>query len=338
MVELFEINKNNVYSRDDYKHKIELSMIHNTYLETTNNNKELPNSDSVHRLIHTLSIKAIREQIHKQSYRILKKLKQRYILIFDSTNEPFYGSKKGMYTNEYKNNVKGATGSFKYLACFLLTEDNQKFFIDVVPLSVFDNEKKEVLNILQNVLNTAKRKPDIILLDRGYYSADLVKGLHERRLKYLMFVPKRPEIRKYIEENKHKGFMFMSVYTIRNVNTPVVYINERVDIDKVNEWVFFTNVHRRELYDYVHLYRLRWNIETAFRVHDESRIKTKSLDIVVRYFFFVYGMIMYNLWKKSKTRISFKRFLLSGYEDSVMNRYYWSGFLSCLLLFGSFVE
>ena len=79
-------------------------MIHNTYLETTNNNKELPNSDSVHKLIHNLSIKTIREQIHKQSYRILEKLKQRYLLIFDSTYEPFYGLKKGKYTNEYKNN------------------------------------------------------------------------------------------------------------------------------------------------------------------------------------------------------------------------------------------
>jgi len=297
-------------------------------------NQNFPNSDSVHRLIHVLSIKTIREQILKQSYRILKKLKQRYILIFDSTNEPFYGSIKGMYINEYKNQIKGATGSFKYLTCFLLTE-NQKFFIDSVPLSAFDNENKEVLNILNNILKTTKRKPDLILFDRGYYSADLIKGLQEMGLKYLMFVPKRPEIKRYVEENKHKGFVFRGVFTIRNVNTSFVYINERIDIDKLNEWVFFTNLHRRELYDYVHLYKLRWNIETAFRVHDESRIKSKSLDIAVRYFFFVYGIIMYNLWKECGAKISFKRFLLLSYESCVVDKYYWSGFVSCLLLVNS---
>jgi len=151
-----------------------------------------------------------------------------------------------------------------------------------------------------------------------------------------MFVPKRPEIKKYIEENKHKGFMFMGVYTIRNVNIPIVYINERIDIDKTYEWVFFTNVHLRELYNYVKVYKLRWNIETAFRVHDESRIKSKSLDVVVRYFFFVYGMIMYNLWKESGTKISFKRFLLLYYEFNILIQYFWLGFMSCLLLFNSF--
>ena len=165
LVKLFKINKNNVYSLEDYKHKINQSMIHNTYLETTNMNQNFPNSDSVHRLIHDLSIENIRKQIQEKSYKILKKLKQRYILIFDSTHEPFYGSKKGMYINEYKKQFKGATGSFKYLTCFLLTE-NQKFFIDSIPLSSFNNENKEVLNILDNISGITKRKPDVILFDK----------------------------------------------------------------------------------------------------------------------------------------------------------------------------
>lgn len=58
-------------------------------------------------------------------------------------------------------------------------------------------------------------------------------------------------------------------------------------------------------------YKGRWRIETGFRVQDEARIKSKSKDIRVRFFFFVYEQHLQLLWAVLyKEEVSFKEFLL----------------------------
>lgn len=58
-------------------------------------------------------------------------------------------------------------------------------------------------------------------------------------------------------------------------------------------------------------YKNRWRIETGFRVQDEARIKSKSKEIRVGFFFFVYEQLLQLLWAVLyKDGVSFKGFLL----------------------------
>jgi len=41
---------------------------------------------------------------------------------------------------------------------------------------------------------------------------------------------------------------------------------------------------------------MRWNIENFYRDGENFMIKTKTADFVVRYFFFLFISILYNLW------------------------------------------
>lgn len=50
----------------------------------------------------------------------------------------------------------------------------------------------------------------------------------------------------------------------------------------------------------MHLYKLRWGIETTFRVQDEVRIRSKSTSILTRYFLYVLEALIYNLWVSLK--------------------------------------
>ena len=52
------------------------------------------------------------------------------------------------------------------------------------------------------------------------------------------------------------------------------------------DWVFATNVEETLLENVVVTYKKRWRIETQFRVQDEARIKCKSKEMKVRYFYF----------------------------------------------------
>ena len=59
-------------------------------------------------------------------------------------------------------------------------------------------------------------------------------------------------------------------------------------------------------------------IETSYRVADEVRIKTTTLDKVKRYFLFAFGCLLYNLWKFAnlflKAKVSFATFVFVLFE------------------------
>ena len=81
--------------------------------------------------------------------------------------------------------------------------------------------------------------------------------------------------------------------------------------DKKYDWVFATNVEYVLLENLVVIYKKRWRIETQFRVQDEARIKCKSKDIKVRYFFFLFEQMLQVQWMCfHKNEIPFKEFII----------------------------
>jgi len=81
--------------------------------------------------------------------------------------------------------------------------------------------------------------------------------------------------------------------------------------DKEYDWVFATNVEWILLEKIITTYKKRWRIETQFRVQDEARIKCKSKEMKVRYFFFMFEQMLQTIWICFyKDEISFKEFLI----------------------------
>ena len=61
------------------------------------------------------------------------------------------------------------------------------------------------------------------------------------------------------------------------------------------------------------IYPVRWNIETIFRVMDEAKIKSKSNEHIIRYFYFMVQLLLHLAWnvtKKVVGPVQFKRYLL----------------------------
>ncbi|MGC8547143.1 MAG: hypothetical protein ACP5MU_05775, partial [Thermoplasmata archaeon] len=82
-------------------------------------------------------------------------------------------------------------------------------------------------------------------------------------------------------------------------------------IQEYLDWVFATNLEDVNLDSIISQYKIRWRIETMFRVQDECRIKTKSKRIEVRYFLFAYEQLIEAIWYLYYSKeVSFKRFLI----------------------------
>ena len=75
-------------------------------------------------------------------------------------------------------------------------------------------------------------------------------------------------------------------------------------------WCFATNLN--ENFGLIKFYKQRWQIETDFRVHDEARIKTKSNNQIVRYFYFLTSLVLVANWQVNRLfhpEICFKKYL-----------------------------
>ena len=96
-------------------------------------------------------------------------------------------------------------------------------------------------------------------------------------------------------------------------DTKLVFLRKIFDrgIPDYLDWAFATNMEEVNLESIISQYKIRWRIETMFRVQDECRIKTKSKRIEVRYFLFAYEQLIEAIWYLFYSKeVSFKRFLI----------------------------
>jgi putative transposase len=56
------------------------------------------------------------------------------------------------------------------------------------------------------------------------------------------------------------------------------------------------NMDKKDAFSLFNLYDKRWGIETSYRVKGEFKPKTTSKNYVVRLFYFLFSVYLYNLW------------------------------------------
>lgn len=295
---------NALWQVKDYFKLLREAASHLTYLETVKS-KRLPDADSLHYHVEDDSINTnkLRRELLKKTEKQLRKYIHRFvILIIDYTYEPFYGDIKNnlVWIHDYKP-VRGCNGCFKFLSASIVCDD-ERLFIDSIPVSRFTNKLKMIEETL-NRLKKLRINVAVVLMDRGFSKdPEVIRLLGERKLRYLMLYPKYENVKQVLTEC---GDLEKIPFKVGDVETNLVVINDRKHV-----WTFVTNLELRRFWRYLKVYRKRWNIETGFRVCDEARIKTKSLDIRVRYFLFSIAMLLYNIWYIIGRPTSFKRLII----------------------------
>ncbi len=303
----FSVKSNATWKAIDYAEFLSQAARFDTYLETVNS-RNLPNADTMHyRITQDTDISSTLKAFLSITKNCLKRLKGRKaVLIIDYTDEPFFGKTRNEWVHGYRP-AKGSRGCYKFLAASIIV-DEQRYFVYAKPINEISDESFEILQILATVELMGIRIK-VVLMDRGISrSSENIAVLTDAGVKYLGLYAKYKNVKKIIRDTKHK--YINRKFEIKGVPTRLVL--GKLDI----HWTFVTNMELSELDKYIKLYKKRWNIETGFRVHDEARIKTKSIDIRVRYFLFIVAMLLYNVWKHLDTQISFKRFVITLWLDS----------------------
>ncbi|MBU1269754.1 MAG: transposase [Nanoarchaeota archaeon] len=279
----------------------------NSYIETLGDN-----ADTLH-----LWIKKSYEEDFKASFEIqvqkaLKHLRATTArLAFDTTNEPFYGKTRSLYifntSNEYSYD-----GEFKFISVCLITR-NKQIPLMAIPMIVGVGNAKPTIELLE-YCQTLFKKIRLAVFDRGFYIAELIDYLESKKIKYLILVPERKGvITTYVEETFELGkFKHEMIYSKNKSKwKPKTTIVVCKGISKFS-WIFATNIQFKTRVEYIWYYKKRWQIETNYRVEDEAKIKSKSSNHLIRYFYFLISLLLHLMWivnKNLKYYAPFKKYL-----------------------------
>lgn len=299
----FSIGQNAVWKEPNYASLVATAASHNTYVETVCS-ELMPSADMLHRRIEQAEIAELLDTFLRITEKQLKNLKgRRALLILDYTCEPFFGRTQNDWIHGYRP-VSGSRGCYKILSASIVV-GKERYFIYAKPMNKISDETFEIWQIITHAKMLGIRIKTV-LMDRGIArNSENIALFEDLNVKYLGLYQKCKNVKKIIKSMKRKHIN--RKFTVKGVPTRLVIGK---DDKRKFAWVFVTNMKLDDFHKYLKLYKRRWNIETGFRVHDEAQIKTKSIDVRVRFFLFLAAMLLYNEWKSLGMSVPFKRFVI----------------------------
>lgn len=278
----------------------------NSYIETLGEH-----SDTVHLWIKDSYEEDFRKSFEIQVKKAIKHLNVSYArLAFDITSEPFYGKTRSLHI--FNVDKEKYDGEFRFITVCLITR-NKQIPLMALPVRVGEGSAKLSIDLLEYCQSLFKRI-NFAVFDRGFYIGELIDYLEAKRIRYIILVPeKKGKIQEFVENTTELGkYKHEMVYSKKKSKwKPKTTIVVCKGIDEF-PWIFATNIHFRTRVEYIWYYKRRWQIETNYRVEDEARIKSKSTNYLIRYFYFLISLLLHLLWivnKNLKYYAPFKKYL-----------------------------
>ncbi len=216
---------------------------------------------------------------------------RKYDVAIDFTDWLFYGDKNApMVVGTQPKN--GTDRCYKF-ATINIVEADRRFTLLTLPIGQFDRKE----NILTKLIEYAKRRIKIrkVYLDRGFFSTKCIQTLNKYHMNFLMPCTSYSTIIHLLKISPAPS-------VVKDFRIGDVPINVIIVEDGGKKYAFASNEDWDEndvdLADKVfRQYDKRWGIETSYRVKKHSfRPKTTSKNYFIRFFYFMFSVLMYNLW------------------------------------------
>jgi len=237
--------------------------------------------------------------------------KRRYPLAIDLTLIPYHGEPFRSPLEIYRGKPKSGTSHFPAYATAYVIRDGRRFTVALT--RVLDGEPmKEVLQRLLQQAGQIGVKPRYVLLDRGFYSVEVVRYLQAARYGFLMPVARRGRKPRAPETSESVWRVFTwkrngwsehrwrdAEGRLATVGICVVYgkFGRRGGRQRFQALVYAYWGFQPQSCDWVReTYRTRFAIETTYRQMNQARIRTCTRDPLLRLLFVGLALILRNVW------------------------------------------
>ena len=240
-----------------------------------------------------------------------KKKRDRLRLAIDLTLIPYNGQPQADPEEVYRSKAKDGTSHFHAYASAYLVLHGQRYTVALTPVT--KNEKMDV--VVKRLLGLARQaglRPQLLLLDRGFYSVAVIRYLQAARVPFLM--PAIARGRKASQGQPASGIRAFQLWkqggwgehTLQDgrkrkatVRICVYCGNYRGQRKRHGRfaWVYaFWGWKPGLPRSVADTYRLRFGIETSYRQMNEARIKTCSRSPLLRFLFVALALLLRNVW------------------------------------------
>lgn len=293
------LGKNCHFKQNDFFWLLALMNTLNTFAEGVSNafRTTLPQADDLFHHLKKMTATDVQTQFNAVIKENIRRARRQGLLgkpawlAVDVTGDPYYG-KPNAFTRGGEKKA-GTHWFYQYLTAAVV-QDGQRFVISVLPFTPLD----AIEDVLAEALIECQRlvRIECLLLDKGFFTANVVRLLESKRLEYVM-----PAIlNKRIAKLKKAASVFPVTLETELNGVPIrlVFVREGEDV-----LAFCTNrlCWSKKLAEY---YGWRWGIETGFRVTDGVQARTCSRSVVVRLFIAYFAVAFYNGLQLAKALVS----------------------------------
>jgi hypothetical protein len=223
-------------------------------------------------------------------------VRKRYDVAIDYTEWYFYGDRSTpMITG--KEPDRGTTKCYKF-ATIHIVESGKRFTMLALPVGPFNSKEEILCGLLNYVLERIKIRR--VYVDRGFCDSNSIKLFNHLHLRYLMPATKISTVKSIMEITPAP--CVIKDFEMKDITFNLVIVEEEDNNGCMVKRAFATN----EVYDendvtlterLFFLYGKRWGIESSYRVKKHSYLpKTTSKNYFIRLFYFMFSVLLYNLW------------------------------------------
>lgn len=191
----------------------------------------------------------------------------------------------------------------QFLTCDIVVA-GKRFTIDVVPL-YFNNIEKLLDESLQRVKR--KIKIDGAFFDGAFPNSKIIPVLLKHRIKYLMPMIKNAKVKEWMDKAEGCKARLVKNFEIKTVFTNLYLVDDKEGV----KCMFVTNMNIPVLLSHYLFkwYSKRWGIETGYRLKAQDlRLRTTSKNYTLRLFYFLFCVMLYNLWVITNVVVGVKLF------------------------------
>jgi len=261
-------------------------------------NKRIPVSDTLFYHLKKFEDREALQKMFVEIFDLIYKMSKRSNLFggrkvdvaIDFTDWFYYGKDRSTMVLG-KKPEKGTTKCFRF-ATINIVEHGDRFTLLALPVSTFDTKEK----ILEKLISFAKGRISIrkLYVDRGFFSSGVINLLKKMGITFLMPAIMNDRVIDYA--NSVSPPTVIKSYPMKDCKFNLVVIEK-----EERRYAFATNLNlnnndvllSERLFD---PYSKRWGIETSYRVKKSFRGKTTSRNYIIRQFYFMMSVVLYNLW------------------------------------------
>ncbi|MCX6662806.1 MAG: hypothetical protein NTZ75_00995 [Euryarchaeota archaeon] len=254
--------------------------------------KNYTDTKDLHRMFMTL-FEIVWEMTRKIN---LFDIRKHYDVAIDFTEWYFYGD-RGAPMVVGKEPERGTSKCYKF-ATINIVESGKRFTLLALPVGPFDRKEEILRKLLGYVLERIKIRR--VYVDRGFCDSYSIKVFNSFHLKYLMPCSHYSTVRDILKITSAPSII--TGFEMKDVTFNLVIVEEEENDGKIVKRAFATNETFEEndvsLTERLFLlYGKRWGIETSYRVKKHSYLpKTTSKNYLIRLFYFMFSVLLYNLW------------------------------------------